>query len=388
MLGIVLYGAGIGAAHAFLKSGLAGFDVALPGAMAMVSIAAIFVFAVAIHEGAHALAADRVGLTVANGRLFGFEFIRRRDGWSVRWSRAGKQPLGFVVAYPLAGFPGRRAFMTFIAAGPLANLLCAAAALAIAWFAESQPWRDLLIGFAAVQAAPGLASLVPSMECGYASDGASLLRWWRGIPEDDPGIVLMRLNGLCFSGVRAEDLPQADIDALERGPPPMPFFADWWRLVAARNRGDWSAAAEAVRGFEARFASMTAAERAGLGDLMSLLRAEAAFCEAIADVRPEPLEICAIPARLRWYVPELQCRLDAVRAALLGDAAACRAALSAYSQHAARSFDAAAAACAPALSARIEDALERTLTLRRRDLSASAEADGSPTASTTTTAGV
>lgn len=388
MVGTLLYGLGGGAGYTFLRDGMDRAGIALPGAMAILSVLAIFALAVVIHEGAHAFAAHRVGLTVANGRLFGFECIRRRRGWSVRWSLPGKQPIGFVVAYPLATLPDRRGFMLYIAAGPLANLACAAVVFAIAFFVESQAWRDALTGFAAVQAAPGLVSLVPSVECGYASDGASLLRWWRGVPEDDPGLVLMRLNGLCFAGVRAEDLPQEDIDALERGTLPMPFFADWWRLIAARNRADWSAAAEATRTFEARFESMTAIERVALGDLMSLLRAEAAFCEAVADFRPEPLEACAIPPRLRWYVPELQYRLDAARAALLGDEVACRAALSTYARHAERSFDAAAAACAPALASRIEDALERTLALRRSDLSAKSGADGSPTASTTTAAAV
>jgi hypothetical protein len=379
----LIYFVSIVVAIVWTKAALKAAGVDLPGLLAILLVLSGFMAAVAIHEAGHALAARAVGLTPVRARWLEFEFIRRRRGWSVRWNKAKREPLGFVLSYPLGSMPGRAGFMAFIAAGPLANLATAGVLLGIASVEGVGEWAHALAGLALIQAAPGIASLIPTDNCGYSSDGRQLLRWWRGVPDDDPSLAFMRLNGRCFAGAPAADLCERDLRILESAPLPMCFLADAWRLMIARDRGDAVEVASVSQRIETRLEALADAERAAIDDLLVLLRCEIAFCAALFSDGMRPPDPCTIPKRLHWYVPQLPHRLEAMRAAAYGDAGTCRAALADYRRHAAESFDAAEASGVPAMVASVERVLACALARREGEFTASAEV---PQPSTSTTA--
>ncbi len=86
--------------------------------------------AVAIHECGHLVAAEYSTMQTMRMRILDFEFRRRRSGWSVRGRRCKHEPAGFVQAFPTDFDTVRRDYLRMIAAGPAANALASANALA------------------------------------------------------------------------------------------------------------------------------------------------------------------------------------------------------------------------------------------------------------------
>lgn len=336
----LLYGVGLGIAWALFHESLERIGLEPTGLIALFAMFTSLWLAIAIHEGGHFVAAIIAGMQPFQVRVLRIEGVRRRHGWSVRWSKSPYHPAGFVAAHPPLADDWRRCFLIFIAGGPLANLLVSAIAVVAAVWVQADAMRYALWATAAVHAAPALASLVPITECDHPTDGAQWLRWRRGIPVDDPSLAYLRLNAASLQGARADEFEQVDIDALERAPMPMRLIAHWLRLLAARNRFDWEAAARHSDAFEEGLRSIEEKQRAAWADLAALLRAEAAFCAAFATRDPAPLDAAQpLSARVRWYVPEMPPRLEALRKGLRGEAAGCLTALDDARRHSARSFD-------------------------------------------------
>lgn len=334
------YGIGLGIGWALLHESFERIGLEPAGVIALLAMFLSLWLAIAIHEGGHFVAATIAGMEPFQVRVLRIEGVRRRRGWSVRWSKSLYHPAGFVAAHPPLVDDWRRGFMIFIAGGPLANLLVSAIAVVAAMWVQADAMRYALWATAAIHAAPAFASLVPFTQCAHPSDGTQWLRWRRGIPSDDPSLTYLRLNAASFHGARADELEDADIDTLERAPMPMRLTAHWLRLLAARDRGDWEVAARHSDAFEEGLRSIEEKQRTAWADFAALLRTEAAFCAAFAARDLAPLDAAQpLSARVGWYVPEMQPRLEALRAALRGDVAGCRSALDVARRHSANSFD-------------------------------------------------
>lgn len=336
----LLYGVGLGTAWALFHESFERIGLEPAGLIALFALFVSLWLAIAIHEGGHFAAAIIAGMQPFQVRVLRIEAVRRRRGWSVRWSKSPHHPAGFVAAHPPLADDWRRCFLIFIAGGPLANLLVSAIAAVAAVWMQDDAMRYALWATAAVHAAPALASLAPLTHCDHPTDGAQWLRWYRGIPADDPSLAYLRLNAAALRGARADECDEVDLDTLERAPMPMGLIAHWLSLLAARNRYDWEAAARHADAFEEGLRSIGEKQRAAWADLAALLRAEAAFCAAFSTRDPAPLDAAQpLSARVRWYVPEMPPRLEALRTALRGDVAGCRKALDDARRHSARSFD-------------------------------------------------
>ncbi|QSX77970.1 zinc metalloprotease [Agrilutibacter solisilvae] len=286
---------------------------------------ALWVLAVAVHEGGHVLGARASGMTVFHASVGRLEFKAQRRGWRVRWNRKKPQLAGLVVAFPDPRVPMRAPCMLMTVAGPAANALvgglCALLAAALWERGGSACW--LLLSFASINLPLALTNLLPTQKHA-ASDGLMLLRWLRARDEAAPELVFARLNGLSAVGTTADQLPPDQVALLETQPAPMPLVHLWFVLKADQNRLDWHRAAALHDVLEERVAAMPVEQQAGLEAFIAQLRCEIRFSRAMAGI-PNDAELeHGLDADADWHYPTLRLRCRALTAARAGDAALAR----------------------------------------------------------------
>ncbi|MEP9360468.1 site-2 protease family protein [Sphingomonas sp. KR3-1] len=131
--------------------------------------------AVLMHELGHAGAARHFGAQIGAIVVLPFELKMKPRRLRVRW-RAGGGDLGGYVTYRLDRIDARRKHMAISAAGPVANLLLALAAGAVAAQLGTATLAGTLLGaLAMLSVGMGLANLVPFR----GSDGAHILQGFR-----------------------------------------------------------------------------------------------------------------------------------------------------------------------------------------------------------------
>lgn len=161
---------------------------------------------------------------MAAGKLAGFEpmllmvgplrWQKRDGGWRVSASRRTAMAGGLAACIPVGSHALLRRTAAMVAGGPVASLLAGAAFVSL-WAAL--PPLSAESSFAAVAAKTVLAvlgfgnlfaaaiSLTPTRTAGFYSDGARLVRMWRGGPEMDREVALLLLTGSTLGGARPRD---------------------------------------------------------------------------------------------------------------------------------------------------------------------------------------
>ncbi|BDU22457.1 M50 family metallopeptidase [Dyella sp. GSA-30] len=276
-----------------------------------------------VHELGHAAGARLYGMTVLRMNISGLEFHMQRRGWRMRQSRIPHRHIGgFVQAIPLFGQPARPQLISLTLGGPLGNLVMTLLCGIGGWLLLPRHTASLALSFAAVNLGSALVNLVP-YQGAMASDGLTLLRLLRGLEENAPSRVHMRLISRSFAGQTADQLPEDEVALLERQPAPMPLVALWYRLKADQNRGHWASVDSRRIAFDAQEQAMTPAQKTAISDLLVILRTEFAFSRAMLTGDSAELAKDTIPAKLAWSLPWLQPRCQALIAALQGDSKRC-----------------------------------------------------------------
>ncbi len=305
------------------------FHIPAPPFAAFPFLVLLLAIGIAVHEAGHLFAASWAGLQPQAMRILRIELRRRRSGWRWRWSRRVVGPAGLVVAYPVQtdAVAVRRAYLWMIAGGPLANfataVVCACGiALTDGAFAP-YAWTAGL----SMNLALGLSNALPASGRHYPHDGLVWWQWFRMRDPDAPALARLRVIALSLRGVRASELPVADIARTVDDAPSGPIFAAWLRLAAASDLGDWAGVAREAAALSEQFEAMPAEIRKAFDGFEPAVRFEAVCAEVLGSGDGAALDGMSIDAALEWNHPGFDARLRGLRAALAGDVSACTAAL-------------------------------------------------------------
>jgi hypothetical protein len=212
-LGGAAFGAGVARLAArsdWLRSTL---DVLGPWDLLLVPVLLLLV--IGVHELGH----------LAGGLSRGMRFVLLIVG-PLRWTRSVRgiefdwfwSPQtfgGLAAALPDPARPMPPQFARLIVGGPLASLVLALAALALAWFTDGRPAAYALL-VAALSAAIFLATAIPLRggHGSFMSDGAQLLELRRGGAAVARRLDLTTLMAQSMAGTRPRDLDPAAIGRL------------------------------------------------------------------------------------------------------------------------------------------------------------------------------
>lgn len=312
-----------------------------PTLLGVVLVWPITWLSVVSHELGHLLGARRAGMFVVRIQLGPLELLAQRRGWKARWRRAVLKAAGFVLAYPHPDRPARDQMIAFVIGGPAMNLFMGVLFAVVAWLTWPSGIAWLFGGAATHSLCVGVVNLLP-VDRPIASDGLQLLRYAKGLDDDDPGMLLPRLYGLSLAGVTADALPTELVDRLADGPSPLPLMHVWITLWGCINRGEWERASALESRLESAMIALPPELASSVVDTYSVARTEMACARALAGGEPHvPLD-SHLPASADWYHPSLRQRIVALDAARVDDDAACRAALAKAESLIEKSFDKAA----------------------------------------------
>lgn len=228
--------------------------------------------AILAHEAGHLAGGALGGLRPAmlfTGPLL-VEFAQR--GPRLRFNRHAGAWGGLAVALPTPDTT-RRAFLPYVAGGPLASFLLCAIALA-AGPAIGGTTGGIVVALALLSFCIGLATLIPGRTGGYLTDGAQLLALLR----DDPGVERrLRLGALLaqgLAGTRPRDLDAAAVAHLldEATDPAQRMVLRHTLADIALDRGDRDAAAAHVRALAEALGAPDAAQVPALARQQFALR--------------------------------------------------------------------------------------------------------------------
>ncbi|GAA5072035.1 site-2 protease family protein [Lysobacter panacisoli] len=325
--------------------GLAGFGLLLLSGIVMHSLwfipfwCAAVLFTFVAHEAGHAAGALLVGGRVVQVQVGRVNIQLMRRGLRMRWKRGPREFAGFVQSMFAPDRPVARQAVIVIAGGPLANLLVAAVAFAGASALRHHETGALLLGLCVFNLAIAIVNLIPTPSGAFGSDGLQLWRWFRGIDDDEPPMVMARLNSLLMWGSTIEDLPERDIQALQRYAQPGPFMHAWLRLKQFHHRGEWEQAAAMREEIEAQVGAMQPAVYQAMLGFISLAWCELRFAAAMAGhVVEGPLD-GELDRDVAWALPCVKLRLQALTFAMQGDAVSARRCMGESEAWARRSLD-------------------------------------------------
>jgi hypothetical protein len=318
---------------------------------------------VAVHEAGHLLGGAVTGSHALGAFVFGTEFRRTRRGWRMRWThRLRRGSLGLAIVLPASGAHPRRSSVWLLLGGPLANGLLAVVCIGTVALIDPAPAENLLVSAFLLNLVGLVANLLPFSTFGRSTDGLQLLALRKHDPGAMPGAAYARLQALSLEGVQAQALPESLLQTLESFEPPNGLLvASWYRIIAARNVGDWQAMLERGDAFAARLDVIEdPTSRAAWAPLQRQIEAELVFGRAMSMADAAPLDAWldehadAWRRDFDWYVPHVLPRLEALAAALHGDRSRAVDALARSRDSAEQAYDRAARAAEATLRERIE----------------------------------
>ena len=350
----------------FLAAGcmvsLEGFHKSL-APLGLVVSGFVILASVAVHEAGHYLMARRAGMIVTIVQVGPVMAACDRSRWRWRKAERVRSLGGFVVAYPGPDSSVRRQRLMMTSGGPLANLVAAVVLGGLGYLllapelgaslvsaldtvfsatVPENPWKAgsgaLLLVTATFNLAMGLINLIPKRGV-LPSDGLQILRWLRPVDDNLPQLAFQRLIGMSLAGVPSDRVPADVIEALAGQPAPMPLYHFWMVLVVKLQRDEWEAATTGLDGFLGLVDSMSPEMRKALAVPIGAMRCEIDFARAMAGERLcHPVDR-ALTKDVDWYSPSVRPRLQALQAALDGDAAMMESRLADYAAWARRSID-------------------------------------------------
>lgn len=306
---------------------IAGFDrlageVTLPmlGAGLAILLATLWL-QVVVHEAGHAIAGFAAGRRLIAAGVGPLRLERGVGGWQLRWGGGVQGIGGFAAMLPAQGRrEGRRHLAMFLLGGPLANLLCAGAAVAVL-LAGPPVGAFATLTLAAIAFGGGLLGLVnllPFQSHGWHTDGHGL----RELARDTPLFHAMRGQqdalALALAGVRPRDWPAGLLADIPDAVPDSGAAAILTlRMGRALDRDDWPTARATAEALAGLYPGLPDGQRQGIAATLAVYAARTGDAALLGAWRPlcEGGLLDLGPYRL-W--------LDAEAAAMAGDAAAAR----------------------------------------------------------------
>ena len=176
-----------------------------------------------------------------------------------------------------------------------------------------------LLGFGAFNATIVLSNLLPWCSASsLASDGLQLLRWIRGIGDDDPQVALTLLTARLISGERLGPWADDYLRVLQKGSQPGPMFVLWIRLKSLQMQGEWARVDEVMRQIELHIIGLSPPMAKAMEDFIAILRCEAAFSRAMAGQTLERSPVDALGPDMGWLLPAVRLRCQALDRVLDG----------------------------------------------------------------------
>lgn len=331
--------------------------------MAFLVFLALVWLSVAVHEAGHLLGGFLAGSHALAAAVFWTEFHRERRGWRMRWTRRlRRSPNGWAMACPASNADLRKAAVFLLLGGPLANGVLAAVCVWSVALIDPGPAEHLLMSAFMLNFVGLVANLMPFSTFGHTTDGLRLLALRHVVEDGTPYVASVRLQALSLEGVEAQALPEPLLQPLESADPPWGMLlASWYRIVAARNVGDWALMLERGDTFVATLDAIEDEQaRAAWVPLRRQIEAELAFGRAMASADAAPLDgwIAEHADGWRrdfdWYVPHVLPRLEALAAAMRGEHRPAVEALARSRERAEAAYDRAARTAEHTLRGRIE----------------------------------
>lgn len=291
-----------------------------------------------IHELGHWFAARRSGMKAVRVRVAALEVMPMRRGWRVRWRRPLKgEPAGAVIALGDPAHRHRRALLAFMAGGPAANAMAAAAAWLASWPLAGFAWGWIAVLVAGMNLAFAIANLIPRAGA-KPTDGMWI---WRLLRDRAPQFDTPQYRVIARSlfGCTADRLPESELAAVEQQPFPLSLVGLWFRLKASLHRGEWEAAAAMQPVVEALLAATDSRQRTAVRSLAACVRTELAFARAMHTGDASALTDDLMPRYAAWEEPHLWPRCLALRAALAGDRSGFEQWMTTSQRHARNSVD-------------------------------------------------
>jgi hypothetical protein len=167
----------------------------------------------AIHEAGHLIGGSVVGFRVFQFACGPVMLVREGERLRLRLNRVPAHWGGLAGCMPVGTEDLRRRTGVFVAGGPLTTLLSASVALVLAIAVADAAWTAVLAMFATLSIGILFATLIPATTGGIPTDGARLIRLFRGGPDADRDVAIMALMAHSRAGVK----PAAwDTDLVQR----------------------------------------------------------------------------------------------------------------------------------------------------------------------------
>lgn len=212
-LGGAAFGAGVARLAARSEWLRATLDVLGPWDLLLVPLLLLLV--IAVHELGHLAGGFSRGMRFVLLIVGPLRWTRSVRGIEFDWFWSPSTFGGLAAALPDPDRPMPPQFARLIIGGPLASLVLALAALALAWFTDGRPAAYALL-VAALSAAIFLATAIPIRggHGSFMSDGAQLLELRRGGAAVARRLDLTTLMAQSLAGTRPRDLDRATIARL------------------------------------------------------------------------------------------------------------------------------------------------------------------------------
>lgn len=225
----------------------------LPGevvaAIALLFIPACFLV-IGIHEAGHALAGIAVNFDFRMYVVGPLLWDKETTGWKFKWNKNINTFGGMVICIPPPSDDLNKRFSAYAAGGPLASFLLAALAYGayqvLSGFAPTGAGPivagNLLYIISIISAIIFIITMIPVHSGGFSSDGARMLRLWRGGDTARFEIMLLKIISTSMAGTRPshyslDDLQEA-LALAEKIDAPMRVYLQYYFYYRALDNDD------------------------------------------------------------------------------------------------------------------------------------------------------
>lgn len=213
----------IGAAAGFFGAKAGGAAASSMPAPVLITLAVLFVpaffFAIALHEGGHALAGVWMNFDFRMFVVGPFLWDKEQSGWKFKWNKNVNTSGGMVVCIPTSSDNVSKRFSLYSAGGPIASLLTALMAYGIYVVCQQlafgsqvgQIFTYLWLVIAFLSAAIFLITSIPLHAGGFSSDGARIIRLLRGGDTARFEVLLLKMISSSMAGNRPAQLSKDEL---------------------------------------------------------------------------------------------------------------------------------------------------------------------------------
>lgn len=177
-----------------------------------------FFLVIALHEGGHALAGTYVKFNFKLYAVGPFLWEKEMSGWKFKWNKNVNTSGGMVICIPTGSEALSKRFAFYVAGGPLSSLVGAGIfyLIAIALPTPHNTFLEITSGLvwilAALSAVIFIMTALPFHAGGFSSDGARVLRLFRGGDVARFEVLLVKIIASSMGGVRPSLLNQDELD--------------------------------------------------------------------------------------------------------------------------------------------------------------------------------